>query len=57
MFLLALVLLDLKIIWFIFFHPKIVENLCVLMVVLKIFLVVVVVFFFFIDLDFIERFC
>ena len=54
MFLLALVLLDLKILWFVFFHPKIAGNLCVLVVVMNIF---PVVFFFNIDLDFIERFC
>ena len=40
MFLLALVLLDLKILWFVFFHPEIGGNLCVLVVVLKIFPVV-----------------
>ena len=51
MFLLALVLLDLKILWFVFFHLEIAGNLCVMLVVLKIFHVV-----FLIDLYFIERF-
>ena len=50
MLLLALVLLDLKILSFVFFHLKIAGNLCVMVVVLKIFPVV-----FLIDLDFIER--
>ena len=40
MFLLALVLLDLKILWFVFFHPKIAGNLYVLVVVMNIFPVV-----------------
>ena len=36
MFLLTLVLLDLKILWFVFFQLEIAGNLCVLVVVLKI---------------------
>ena len=38
MFLLAHVLLDLKILWFVFFHPEIAGNLCVLVVFLWILL-------------------
>ena len=38
MFLLALVLLDLNILWFVFFHSEIAGNLCVLVVFLWILL-------------------
>ena len=54
MFLLALVLLDLKILWFVFFHPEIAGNLCVLVVVLKIFPVVFLILIWILLKDFVR---
>ena len=54
MFLLALVLLDLKVLWFVFFHPEIAGNLCVLVVVLKIFPVVFLILIWILLKDFVR---